>query len=85
VLAAAILSALVLSGCDGRPNELARPEAKEAMNLKRALLIFGFPVMLAMTMPLYAPPGFGDLGDGSTILLALVGAAGVMAAKLREK
>jgi len=54
------------------------------MNLKKTLLIFGFPLMLAITMPLYSQSGCDDSPKDPTIVLALVGAAGMIAASARK-
>jgi XrtJ-associated TM-motif-TM protein len=48
------------------------------MNLKKTLLIFGFPLMMAITLPLYAQTGCVDSPEDSTIVLALVGVAGLI-------
>jgi XrtJ-associated TM-motif-TM protein len=56
---------------------------EETMNLKKSLLIFGFPLLLAATMPLYAQTGCDDSPEDPTIVLALVGAAGALVAGAR--
>ena len=48
------------------------------MNLKKTLMVFGFPLMLAITLPLYAQTGCDDSPEDPTIVLALVGAAGLL-------
>ena len=55
------------------------------MNLKKALLIFGFPLMLAITMPLYAQSGCVDSPEDPTIWLALVGVVGGVAVGIRAR
>jgi len=55
------------------------------MSLRRALLIFGFPLMLAVTMPLCAQSGCIDSPEDPTIVLAAVGAAALAAARMRMK
>jgi XrtJ-associated TM-motif-TM protein len=54
------------------------------MNLKKTLLIFGFPLMMAITLPLYAQTGCVDSPEDPTIALALVGVAGLIVASLRK-
>jgi XrtJ-associated TM-motif-TM protein len=54
------------------------------MNLKKTLLIFGFPLMLAITMPLYAQTGCADSPEDPTIVLALVGVAAMVVASVRK-
>jgi XrtJ-associated TM-motif-TM protein len=54
------------------------------MNLKKTLMVFGFPLMLAITLPLYAQTGCDDSPEDPTIVLALVGAAGLLVAGARE-
>ena len=53
------------------------------MNLKKALLVFGFPLMVALTLPLRAQTGCDDSPEDPTIVLALVGAVGALAAGVR--
>jgi XrtJ-associated TM-motif-TM protein len=53
------------------------------MNLKKMLLIFGFPLMLAITLPLCAQSGCDDSPEDPTIVLALMGAAGAVVAGVR--
>ena len=53
------------------------------MNLKKALMMFGFPLMLALTVPLRAQTGCDDSPEDPTIVLALVGGAGALVAGLR--
>jgi XrtJ-associated TM-motif-TM protein len=53
------------------------------MNLKKTLMVFGFPLMLAITLPLYAQTGCDDSPENPTIVLALVGAAGLLLAGAR--
>ncbi len=48
------------------------------MNLKKTLLMFGFPLMLASTVPLRAQTGCTDSPEDPTIVLALVGGAGAL-------
>ncbi|SPE23608.1 putative Lipocalin family protein [Candidatus Sulfotelmatomonas gaucii] len=48
------------------------------MNLKKTLLMFGFPLMLALTAPLRAQTGCTDSPEDPTIVLALVGGAGAL-------
>lgn len=50
------------------------------MNLKRALLMFGFALMVALSLPLRAQTGCDDSPEDPTVVLALVGGAGAMAA-----
>lgn len=50
------------------------------MNLKRTLLAVGFALMLAMALPLRAQTGCDDSPEDPTIVLALVGCAGSLAA-----
>jgi XrtJ-associated TM-motif-TM protein len=52
------------------------------MSLKKTLLIFGFPLMLAITMQLHAQTGCDDSPEDPTIVLALVGGAGALAASV---
>lgn len=54
------------------------------MSLKRTLMIFGFPMMLAVTMPLFAQSGCVDSPEDPTIVLAVVGAAAVVVAGMRR-
>jgi len=53
------------------------------MNLKKSLLMFGFPLMLALTVPLRAQTGCTDSPEDPTLVLALVGAAGALVAAMR--
>jgi len=53
------------------------------MNLKKTLLMFGFPLMLALTVPLRAQTGCTDSPEDPTIVLALVGGAGALVAAMR--
>jgi XrtJ-associated TM-motif-TM protein len=53
------------------------------MNLKKMLMVFGFPLLLAATFPLYAQTGCDDSPEDPTIVLALVGAAGLLVAGAR--
>jgi XrtJ-associated TM-motif-TM protein len=53
------------------------------MNLKKTLMVFGFPLVLAITLPLYAQTGCDDSPEDPTIVLALVGAAGLLVAGAR--
>jgi XrtJ-associated TM-motif-TM protein len=53
------------------------------MNLKKTLMVFGFLLMLAMTLPLHAQTGCDDSPEDPTIVLALVGAAGLLVAGSR--
>lgn len=53
------------------------------MNLKKALLAFGFLVMIAPSVPLCAQTGCDDSPEDPTIVLALVGGVGVLVARTR--
>jgi XrtJ-associated TM-motif-TM protein len=53
------------------------------MNLKKTLMVFGFPLLLAATFPLYAQTGCDDSPEDPTIVLALVSAAGLLVAGAR--
>jgi len=53
------------------------------MNLKKMLMVFGFPLLLAATLPLYAQTGCDDSPEDPTIVLALVSAAGLLVAGAR--
>jgi len=50
------------------------------MNLKKTLMIFGFPLLVALSLPLRAQSGCDDSPEDPTIVLALVGglAAGAL-------
>jgi XrtJ-associated TM-motif-TM protein len=50
------------------------------MNWKKTLMIFGFPLLLAATLPLCAQTGCEDSPENPTIVLGLVGAAGLLVA-----
>ena len=51
------------------------------MNLKKTVLPFGFALMLAASLPLLrAQTGCDDSPEDPTIILALVGGAGALAA-----
>jgi len=52
------------------------------MNLKKALLALSFAVILAVAMPLRAQTGCDDSPEDPTIVLALVGGAGALAASV---
>ncbi len=58
-------------------------EFEDTMNLKKTLLVFGFPLLLALTVPLRAQGGCVDSPEDPTIVLALVGVAGVLVAGMR--
>jgi XrtJ-associated TM-motif-TM protein len=53
------------------------------MNLKKALLAFGFALMVALSLPLRAQTGCDDSPEDPTIVLALVGGAGTLIAGTR--
>lgn len=53
------------------------------MNLRKTMQVFGFPLMLALTLPLRAQTGCTDSPEDPTIILALLGAAGAIVAGLR--
>jgi XrtJ-associated TM-motif-TM protein len=53
------------------------------MNLKKATLMLGFAVILAMALPLRAQTGCVDSPEDPTMVLALVGGAGALVAGLR--
>lgn len=50
------------------------------MNLRKTLFALSFAVMLAVALPLRAQTGCTDSPEDPTIVLALVGSAGAMAA-----
>ena len=52
------------------------------MNLKKTLFALGFAVMLALALPLRAQTGCDDSPEDPTIVLALAGGGGAMAASL---
>jgi len=52
------------------------------MNLKKSLLVFGFPLMMAVALPLCAQSGCVDSPEDPTLALALVSCAGVLTASL---
>jgi len=52
------------------------------MNLKKTLLALSFAVILAVAMPLRAQTGCDDSPEDPTIVLALVGGAGALAASV---
>ena len=52
------------------------------MNLKKTALAFAFTLMLAAALPLRAQTGCDDSPEDPTIVLALVGGAGGLAAGL---
>jgi XrtJ-associated TM-motif-TM protein len=56
---------------------------EKRMNLKKMLMVFGFPLLLAATLPLYAQTGCDDSPEDPTIVLALVSAAGLLVAGAR--
>lgn len=55
-------------------------ELEDAMNLKKMLLLSGFTLMLAVALPLRAQTGCDDSPEDPTLVLALVGGAGALAA-----
>ena len=53
------------------------------MNLKKTILPLGFALMLALALPLLrAQTGCDDSPEDPTIILALVGCAGALAASI---
>jgi XrtJ-associated TM-motif-TM protein len=54
------------------------------MTSKKALLVFGFLMMAAVTFPLRAQSGCVDSPEDPTIVLALVSGAGALAAAAWE-
>jgi XrtJ-associated TM-motif-TM protein len=46
------------------------------MNLKKTILVFGFPLMLVMASSLCAQTGCTDSPEDPTLVLAVVGGAG---------
>jgi XrtJ-associated TM-motif-TM protein len=50
------------------------------MNLKKTLFALSFAAMLALALPLHAQTGCDDSPEDPTIVLALVGGAGALAA-----
>jgi XrtJ-associated TM-motif-TM protein len=52
------------------------------MNLKKTLLALGFATMFVLALPLRAQTGCVDSPEDPTVLLALVGGAGALAATL---
>lgn len=52
------------------------------MNLKKTALAFAFTLILATTLPLRAQTGCDDSPENPTVILALVGGAGAVAASL---
>jgi XrtJ-associated TM-motif-TM protein len=58
-------------------------EFEEIMKIKKTILPFGFALMLAAALPLLrAQTGCDDSPEDPTILLALLGGAGALAASL---
>jgi len=53
------------------------------MNLRKTLLTVGFGLLLAIAVPLRAQSGCVDSPEDPTVVLALVGGAGALAASLR--
>ena len=62
-----------------RARERGNGDSEEKMNLKKTLMVFGFPLMLAIALPLYAQSGCDDSPEDPTIVLALVGGVGALA------
>lgn len=56
--------------------------ATEAMTLKKTLLTFGFLLMAGLLFPLRAQNGCVDSPEDPTAVLALLSAAGVLAASV---
>ncbi len=54
--------------------------SEDTMNLKKIPLAVGFFLILALALPLRAQTGCDDSPEDSTILLALVGGTGALAA-----
>jgi len=52
------------------------------MNLKKMLLVFGFPLLIVLVMPLRAQTGCTDSPEDPTIVLGLVGGAGALFAAM---
>jgi XrtJ-associated TM-motif-TM protein len=52
------------------------------MNLKKTALTFAFTLILATALPLRAQTGCDDSPEDPTLVLALVGGAGALAASL---
>jgi len=52
------------------------------MNRTLMAIAFGFPLMLALALPLRAQTGCDDSPEDPTVVLALVGGAGALAANL---
>jgi XrtJ-associated TM-motif-TM protein len=59
-------------------------ESEDTVNLKKTSLAFAFTLMLAMALPLRAQTGCDDSPEDPTVVLALVGGAGALAAGLRS-
>jgi XrtJ-associated TM-motif-TM protein len=57
---------------------------EKRMNLKKTLFALGFAVMLAFALPLRAQTGCDDSPEDPTIVLALVGGMGALAASARK-
>jgi XrtJ-associated TM-motif-TM protein len=55
---------------------------EDTMNMKKMHLLFGFALMLAVTLPLRAQSGCVDSPEDPTIVLALVAGAGAFAASV---
>ncbi len=54
------------------------------MNMKKTALAFGFALVLVAALPLRAQTGCDDSPEDPTIVLALVGCAGALAARVRR-
>jgi XrtJ-associated TM-motif-TM protein len=54
------------------------------MNLKKTLFALGFATMLALALPLRAQTGCDDSPEDPTVVLALVGSVGAIAASARR-
>lgn len=54
------------------------------MKLKKAAFAFALACVLAMALPLRAQTGCDDSPEDPTVVLAVVGAAGAMAAGIRN-
>ena len=55
-----------------------------AMNLKKPLFALAFAIILAIALPLRAQTGCADSPEDPTVVLALVGGAGALAASLKN-
>ncbi len=69
-------------GCEAPEYANADEVIEEVMNLKKTFLIFGFPLLVAVSLPLRAQTGCDDSPEDPTIVLALVGGAGALAGSL---